>query len=631
MKHPGPGLDSKTASTKPNNSYKNFRIYTKCLNLQTRLLTLPGFATHSEALFDSSDPVACIRKLLCSGLPLCYLFNLLPSRIHPHIELNITPSQDDDYTKRLAIAQFALRANQAFQCDHFTISDVLSSTESTAGFEKALNAVSVVLDQLALTAKTIQGLAKPLNSHNGSEMRYESNESFQRSFQRTVKNLLTSERDHVAKMEILENFSSVLATAGIVDPESVSLIFPKKMFVFARKFRIQLECIAQLPWKEQNWGAPFISHAMDITMNLRIHCVNWILVKPALADFDMESLQDVNSLLAAPLERLSDYIGFLKELILLSTLTTRKHRYHDELLLGVACIHQVMDIISKAKKKTMSDQICEALKTRIMDWQDLSINSLGQLILEDRLLTRRNDLLQIFDVFLFENELLLCDKTLPPPPPNSSRIGRRKVSSASIPPSRNDTLYIKDHIPIHNITSVTRSEFRRVQDNGPQLFFELALSMESHVVALLHPDHDGMQKWYHELQGLQGKGEWGDVQGPLSPAVLIQRKRAVTYDGALADIQNGFLPENSHLSNHRSTFVKLHFGDNSFVLSIPLPVEYEDLLERIDKKLRYSPGWTMDGRIITHTNADGYVVSVGPRTPLETIFREGIMASLRVE
>lgn len=171
---------------------------------------------------------------------------------------------------------------------------------------------------------------------------------------------------------------------------------------------------------------------------------------------------------------------------------------------------------------------------------------------------------------------------------------------------------------------------RRV-DNGPQLFFELALFTESHVVSLLHPDHDGMQKWYHELQGLQGKGESGDVQGPLSPAVLIQRKRAVTYDGALADIQNGFLPENSHLSNHRSTFVKLHFGGNSFVLSIPLPVEYEDLLERIDKKLRYSPGWTMDGRIITHTSADGYVISVGPRTPLGTILREGIMASLRVE
>ncbi|KAJ3808624.1 hypothetical protein F5876DRAFT_78549 [Lentinula aff. lateritia] len=619
------------ALTKANNPYKNFVIYSKCSNLQTRLLTLPGFATHSEALLDSSDPVACIRKLLCSGLPLCYLFNLLPSRIYPRIELDISPSGDDDYTKRLAIAQFALRSNQAFQCDHFTISDILSSTELTGGFNKALDAVSVVLDQLALTATTIQGLAKPLNTHNDSEIRYENNESFQRSFQRTVKNMLTSERGHVAKMEILESFSSVLAMAGIVDPESISLIFPKKMFVFARKFRIQLECIAQFPWKEQNWGVPFISHAMDITMNLRIHCVNWILVKPALVDFDMESLQSVNSLLAAPLERLSDYIGFLKELILLSTLTIRKHRYHDELLLGVACIQQVIDTVAKAKKKTMSDQICEALKTRIMDWQDLTVNSLGQFILEDRILTRRNDLLQIFDVFLFENELLLCDKTLPPPPPNSSRIGRRKVSSASIPPSRNDALYIKDHIPICVITSVTRSEFRRVQDNGPQLFFELALFIESHVVSLLHPDHDGMQKWYHELQGLQGKGEWGDIQGPSSPAILIRRKRAVTHDGALADIQNGFLPENSHLSNHRSTFVKLHFGGNSFVLSIPLPVEYGDLLERIDKKLRYSPGWTMDGRIIIHTNADGYVVSVGPRTPLGTIFREGVMASLRVE
>ncbi|KAJ4000846.1 hypothetical protein F5050DRAFT_285742 [Lentinula boryana] len=625
--------------------YDDLRTYRICSNLQARLLSLPGFGIYFEALLDSPDPVACIRMLISFGVPLCHLFNLLPAERYPRIRLDFSTSHDDNYTQRLAIARFALHVNQAFECEHFTVNDILSS-QSTSGFNKAFNAVSAVLDKL----NAVSAVGGQLSLTNRRD-------KGQQDASHAINNLLISERNHVARLKTLEDFLDALPIVGRPNSDSMSLIFPKKMFVFCRKLRIQLECIAQLPWEEQNWGAPFISQAMDMTMNLRIHCVNWILVKPALADLDMETLkfpgkatsESVDALVLAPFERLSHYSKFLKQLM--SSSASTNHKYHKELLLGVACIQQVTETVLKAQRKTISDRVYETLKTRIADWQSLDVNSLGHLILEGNLLTRRNDILQNFDVFLFENELLLCDEIeiFPPIPLNASRIGRRGVVSASLPPSQEHSLYIKDQIPVRAITNVIQTEFRRVKDNGLHIFFELALSIKGHVVSLLYPDHDDMQKWYHELHiaqqrevEIRDKAHEGTsrsrVQGYHMPSTRLnavaQRKRADTYNGTLTDIENGPLPEtllNLHLAPHRSAFVKLHFGGNSFVLSVPLPVEFEDLLERIDKKFRHFPGWTTEGKIITHTSADGHVVSIGPRTLLDTIFQERTMISLWIK
>ncbi|KAE9399915.1 hypothetical protein BT96DRAFT_993547 [Gymnopus androsaceus JB14] len=126
-----------------------------------------GFNLYSD-LLNEADPVACIRGLFAIGIPLCHLFNLLPHRLYPKIDLDFT-LRDDEYMKRIAIAQFALRSNQAFGCSHFSINDVLDPA-ATIGFHKALNAVSVVLDQLRLNE--IKGPAKQLDRTSTKEVPY---------------------------------------------------------------------------------------------------------------------------------------------------------------------------------------------------------------------------------------------------------------------------------------------------------------------------------------------------------------------------------------------------------------------------------------------------------------------------
>ncbi|KAJ3720984.1 hypothetical protein C8R42DRAFT_776438 [Lentinula raphanica] len=562
-------------------NHDDLKIYKTCMDLQASLLSLPGFGIHFVALLDGPDPVVCIRELCHSGIPLCYLFNLLPVEHYPRIELNFTTSHNSDYAQRLAIVQFAMRVSQAFKCEYFTVNDLPSSN----GFEKALGAVSAVLDRLTSAGMT-QGFSKRFLNNRGTPDR-------QHECSALIDTLLESERGFVAQMETMENFSRALSVAGMLEPKSLPLIFPKKMFVFCRKFCIQLECVAQVPWEEQNWGSPFILRAMDMTMNLSIHCVNWILAKPGLASFDMETLQipgfkatskSIDALASVPLQRISYYRDFLVAstytrhvyLMLkasvqgLLTFDLTEHKYHKELVLGVACVQQVMDTISKAQRKAITDQVCQTLQSRVADWQILDINSLGQFILERNLLTRRNDLLQNFDVFMFENEILLCDEAFPPVTPAISRRSRRRAISISTPPSQVGALYIKDRIPTSGITDTTRTEFERVKDNGPHLFFQLTLSMEDRrSLSFLFPEHDDMQKWYDELQPLKRKSTIGDQtlgntdqnRGQQS----WQRKRAATYSGKSSDVD----VHPSASTSPRSTFDQTALVQARFTKSEP--------------------------------------------------------------
>ncbi|KIK61625.1 hypothetical protein GYMLUDRAFT_84770 [Collybiopsis luxurians FD-317 M1] len=634
---------TQTASTYDDETY---RIYSDCLNLRTRLLSLPGFALYSELLLGQTDPVASIQQLFASGIPLCYLFNLLPPRRHPRIGLDFT-HQNNEYTKRIAIAHFALRVHQAFGCPHFSIDDVLS-VEPNDHFSKILNALTVLLDELSLA-----------ESRSPQSDQIFPKESRKRStYLEVVRRLLESEHTFIMDMEVLESFSNALADIGVLDAKTVSLVFPKKLFTFARKFRVQLECVAQLPWQEQNWGAPFIAHTLDITMNLRIYCVNVILVKPALAELDMESLQipgfkasskSIETLLLVPLDHLSDYYKIFKELVHISA--SMGHHHHEDLTTGVACIQRIIQTVQKAQEKATSDQICDSLKTRIADWQGLELNSFGQLVLQSSLLTRRNDILQNFDVFLFENRLLLCDETLPPPT-NNSRIGRRKLSSVSIPPSRSNMLYIKDHFQIRELSGVSTTEFQRLQvlratflDNGPRVFLELTLATGTYTLSLLYLKQQEMQEWYSKIQHLrqvEGQTELEissshQVQKSFSlpvPADNVPTHRRRAYSGTLTDLESGPVPQTFlqlTSTNPRSAFVKFQFGGHVFVLSVALPVQFDELTERIDKKLRYIPGWSREGRIITHTAADGHVLYIGPDTPLDSMFQEGTMVSLNIQ
>jgi cell division control protein 24 len=88
------------------------------------------------------------------GVPLCYLFNLLPPPITP-ININTAPDQFDilnERDKKRAIALFSMQIRQLEDCEQFTVTD-LYNRDSTDGFVKVfLSAVLLQTASLTLVA-----------------------------------------------------------------------------------------------------------------------------------------------------------------------------------------------------------------------------------------------------------------------------------------------------------------------------------------------------------------------------------------------------------------------------------------------------------------------------------------------
>ena len=99
----------------------------------------PYFALASppDSSRQSTDPVTQLWDCFALGVPLCYLFNLLPPPITP-ININTAPDQFDasnERDKKRAIALFSMQIRQLEDCEQFTVTD-LYNRDSTDGFVK---------------------------------------------------------------------------------------------------------------------------------------------------------------------------------------------------------------------------------------------------------------------------------------------------------------------------------------------------------------------------------------------------------------------------------------------------------------------------------------------------------------
>jgi cell division control protein 24 len=140
----GPAIDLPV----PNNTVLNkaasqsTSLYQQCSALRTRLMRVQDFSDffslsaspESSSSRRSTDPVTQLWDLFALGIPLCYLFNLLPNVSQIDID---TASFDptNERARKRAIAQFAMGLRQIDGCGTFTVTDLWDRT-STDGFVK---------------------------------------------------------------------------------------------------------------------------------------------------------------------------------------------------------------------------------------------------------------------------------------------------------------------------------------------------------------------------------------------------------------------------------------------------------------------------------------------------------------
>lgn len=119
-------------------------LYQQCSSLRARLMRIPNFShffilsSPNGDLRQSTDPVTQLWDCFTLGIPLCFLFNLLPPPTRPIGEIITDPAIFDvsnEKEKKRAIAKFAMRLSEIDNCERFTVSD-LWDRHSTDGLVK---------------------------------------------------------------------------------------------------------------------------------------------------------------------------------------------------------------------------------------------------------------------------------------------------------------------------------------------------------------------------------------------------------------------------------------------------------------------------------------------------------------
>lgn len=118
-------------------------LYQQCSALRTRLLQVQDFpewftvSSPPDSSRRSTDPVTQLWDCFALGVPLCYLFNLLPAPFSP-INIDTDPKSFDatnEKTKKRSIALFSMQIKQLEGCEQFTVTE-LWDRNSTDGFVK---------------------------------------------------------------------------------------------------------------------------------------------------------------------------------------------------------------------------------------------------------------------------------------------------------------------------------------------------------------------------------------------------------------------------------------------------------------------------------------------------------------
>ena len=71
-----------------------------------------------------------------------------------------------------------------------------------------------------------------------------------------------------AHITCCQKYANELSSSSAIDQDTIHLLFPglNKLLDFQRRFLIKLEGVAELPWKEQRWGLPFVENVRLVSI-----------------------------------------------------------------------------------------------------------------------------------------------------------------------------------------------------------------------------------------------------------------------------------------------------------------------------------------------------------------------------
>uniref|UniRef100_A0A0W0GC15 Putative rho guanine nucleotide exchange factor scd1 n=1 Tax=Moniliophthora roreri TaxID=221103 RepID=A0A0W0GC15_MONRR len=490
-------------------------LYQECSRLKSRLMRLRGFNDYfslvaSSDSRQSTDPVTQLWDLFSYGIPLCYIFDLLPegqgfNKINNSEFDPEAYEANPDRVKKRAIALFSMQIKNIAaiipEVEQFTITD-LWNRDSTDGLVKVIKTVKAIVDHLPEDAWEEAPSSPPyLASHDSHDsLATASNptpapsNSKEAARNNIVREIVETERKYVQDLEIMQKYATALSQSNIIDQDTIHFLFPNlnKLLNFQRKFLIRLESIAEQAWGDQRWGAPFLENEDEFVV-YEPYCANYTAASDLMLTNE-QSLAALNHLinvkgelpafLIKPIQRVCKYPLLLDSLIKASSEDDYPHL--AELKAGSEAAKRITDKINEAQRQAENELTVKNLASRVEDWKGHHLENFGQLLLDDIFVVTKSDIDREYHVFLFEKIILCCKEALPPPPngrkvSKSNSILKKQSTSAPLTPGfgepqkKNTPLLLKGRIFLGNVTQAVPTPSRNSTASGIPTQYPLAV------------------------------------------------------------------------------------------------------------------------------------------------------------
>ncbi|KAF8844742.1 hypothetical protein BDN67DRAFT_977997 [Paxillus ammoniavirescens] len=470
-------------------------LYQQCSALRARLMRIPNFShffilsSPNGNLRQSTDPVTQLWDCFTLGIPLCFLFNLLPPPILPIAEISTDAATFDvtnEKEKKRAIVKFAMRLTEIENCERFTVSD-LWDRHSTDGLVKVVSTVTTLVDLLPPDMFEPAPLSPPLLASQESidslfnDIPHSAAPPNAQDAARNniIREMVETERKYVQDLEVMQKYATALSQSNTIDQDTIHLLFPglNKLLNFQRKFLIRLESTAEMPWKDQRWGLHFLENEDEFAV-YEPYCANYtnaadIMLKEeqnlSVHNNLINAKSELPAFLIKPVQRICKYPLLLDSLIKASSPADYPH--YEGLQAGSAAAKRITDKINEAQRRAENNQTVKNLEGRVKDWKGHHLSNFGNLLLDDIFTVTKSEVDREYHVFLFEKIILCCKEALQPPPngkrggKSNSILKKQPTTPATpvpgVPSKKKDTpLLLKGRIFLNNVTQAVASSPR---------------------------------------------------------------------------------------------------------------------------------------------------------------------------
>ncbi|KAF9255254.1 hypothetical protein L218DRAFT_1036269 [Marasmius fiardii PR-910] len=462
-------------------------LYQECSRLKACLMRLRGFEYYFSLVAASytrqpTDPVTQLWDLFSYGIPLCYIFDLLPADMG-YNKINNSKFEQEAYeaspdrVKKRAIALFSMQlkhvTDQIPEVEQFMVTE-LWNRHSTDGLVKVI--------------KTVKAIVGYLPEDVWEDVRSSSSSNPPETARNIIREIVETERKYVQDLEIMQKYAIALSRSNIINQDTIHLLFPNlnQVLNFQRKFLIRIEGTAELPWHEQRWG----QHFMDSEEDFRVYepyCANYTAASELMLIYE-QSLSALNHLinvkgelpafLFKPIQRVCQYPLLLNSLIKASSDDNYPHLI--ELEAGSEAVKRTIHKINEARRQGENESAVRNLQSRVEDWKGHRLENFGQLMLYGVFIVTKSDVDREYHIFLFEKILICCREALPGPvngrkvSKSNSILKKQSVSMLSNH-QKNIPLLLKGRVFLGNITQVVPGPSRTSISSGIPTEYPLAV------------------------------------------------------------------------------------------------------------------------------------------------------------